>query len=375
MSSEQPRMLGIEEEFVLLDEEAGTPVPGSAAALINELTTRTPVEHEFLDSQVETATPPCSSAAEAEDSLRKMRTRASKLAQAHGLVLAATGTPPRMPAHAERGHVTPNERYLAIASDVRKIAQSHYINGLHVHVSIHDRAEGIRALNGLGRWAPLLLAMTSNSPFWDGADTGFQSWRHVIGCAWPLNTFPAHFTSADDYDMRVDRLLRSGLILDRGLVSWTARLSSRYPTIELRVADAQLAPSHSVGFALIVRALVDTLSAEPETPGDPAALSPPALLAEEVNLSMWTAARDGLQRVLVDPQPCQEIASSEWIDELFTVIEPALARTGDAEQVGQYLDHLRVAGTPADVQRRTFEHEGIPGLSRLYRASHHDDGW
>lgn len=359
MSSHQ-RLLGIEEEFALVDPVTGTPVPGAAARLIRDAPPQTPLEHEFLDSQVETATPPCETADEAEASLTALRAGARRLAEEHGVLLAATGTPPLDMPSGPGSQVTENDRYLMIANDARRLARSHYVNGMHVHVSIESREAGVRALNGLARWAPLLLAMTANSPFSGGVDTGFQSWRHLTGCSWPLNVFPAHFSSAEEYDARVDRLIQAGLIRDRALVSWVARLSSSFPTIELRLADVQPDPAHAVAFAALVRALVDTIVAS-----DSAAAAEPHG-TDEVNAALWRAARDGLAHTLVDPGVCREVDATTWLSELLEYIEPALQRFGDADRVRRYAAELQLHGAPAAAQRRAFESGGIAGVLELY---------
>lgn len=359
MSSHQ-RLLGIEEEFALVDPVTGTPVPGAAARLIRDAPPQTPLEHEFLDSQVETATPPCETADEAEASLTALRAGARRLAEEHGVLLAATGTPPLDMPSGPGSQVTENDRYLMIANDARRLARSHYVNGMHVHVSIESREAGVRALNGLARWAPLLLAMTANSPFSGGVDTGFQSWRHLTGCSWPLNVFPAHFSSAEEYDARVDRLIQAGLIRDRALVSWVARLSSSFPTIELRLADVQPDPAHAVAFAALVRALVDTIVAS-----DSAAAAE-LHGTDEVNAALWRAARDGLAHTLVDPGVCREVDATTWLSELLEYIEPALQRFGDADRVRRYVAELQLHGAPAAAQRRAFESGGIAGVLELY---------
>lgn len=358
------RLLGIEEEFALLDPTTGAPKPGAAAVLLGEATAGNAVEPEFLDSQIEIVTPPCLSGAEAESALLSLRAQLATLASQHGAVLAPTGTPPVN--HDDRGpaQVTADPRYELIARDARQLARTHYINGLHVHVSIANREEGVRALNGIARWAPLLLAITGNSAFCNGVDTGFHSWRHIVACAWPLNVYPAPFRSAQVYDRRVARLVSSGLAKDRGLVSWHARLSARYPTIELRIADVQLSPLQSVGFATVVRALVDTIIDCQEVPFE----SLPE--TGEVNASIWQAARDGLDRSLVDPEHCQEINALEWIDRLLEFITPALRDNGDLERATEYVKRLRDRGTPAAQQRRSYDNGGVAELLELYTSSH-----
>lgn len=362
--SHTQRLFGIEEEFALLDPLTAAPFAGAAAALLEDADIGAAAEPEFLNSQLEISTPPCVTATEAETVLAKARARLMRVAAKHGAVLAPTGTPPVNAAVSGASSVTADPRYERIATDARALAETHYVNGLHVHVSIADRTEGVAVLDGLARWAPLLLAMSGNSPFCNGADTGFHSWRHIVSCAWPLHGYPAPFRTAEAYDARVERLVGSGLIKDRGLVSWHTRLSARYPTVELRIADVQLSPTQSVGFATVVRALVDTIikSSRP---------SPDSLPETgEVNAAIWQAARDGLDRNLVDPDLCQEVRALDWLETLFDFIAPALRENGDLERARAYLTSLSEAGSPSTQQRRSYESGGIAELLSLYRQSH-----
>lgn len=384
----EPRRFGIEEEFCVLSRDLGAPVSVGSTLLQAHDALQPRVSQEFLASQVETSTLPCVSAAEAEDSLRTFRRTAAEILAPHGLILASTGTP--LVVSAADQWVSSNARYLTLEQRMQKVAQGHFVNGLHVHVSIKNRDEGVRAIAGLGKWAPLLVAMTANAPIWEGTPTGFASWRHILMKLWPISNYPPPFESGAGYDSAVKNLLDSGLILDLGMICWVVRLSANYPTLEVRIADAQLSPTSSVGFAVTLRALIDTILLEPAAPLSTLAPSiglaqakylpgnrtaePPLAHAEQltelINASMWSAARDGLEHELVDPHAGERLSTGLYLDRLLTYITPSLKRHDDFELVGRYFSYLKMAGSPANLQLEQLHESGIGGVLELFETSH-----
>lgn len=355
----EPRSFGVEEEYLLLDHLTGMP-KNRAEQMIRETREHEP-EQEFLLSQLETATPICRTGAEALLSLRDFRRKVASVAAEQHLVLAGTGLPPIGGDVA--GMVTPKERYRAIATELRGAAAVQYMTGTHVHVEIPSRDMGVEVLARLARWAPALLAITANSPIWCGDDTGFASWRHPISVAWPLRGYPPEFIDGADYTSAVTQLVESGVLLDSGVVTWAARLAENYPTIELRIADAQLFPEDAVAFALLVRALVER--AIQDTQGGVArARYTPGL----VNGAIWMAARDGLAGNLIDPLSGRGVPAFELIGEMVGSVQEELDRFGDTQQIAEYTARLMRDGGPARLQRTQFETAGVEGLLSLYRA-------
>lgn len=318
MSSSRPSF-GVEEEFLLLDATTGSPV-NSAAKVILAMAGECPSpEREFLSSQLETATSVCHDAAEAESALLEFRRVGSRAAQSCGCVLAGTGLPPA--GGETEATVTPKPRYRRIAEETGRVAKHQYSTGTHVHVGIPSLDAGVEVLARIARWSPVLLAMTANSPLWSGEPTGFASWRHVKSLSWPVSGYPQGFRDGADYERSVAGLIESGIVPDTGMLSWIVRLSANYPTIELRVADAQLDARDTVSFAVLVRALVARALTEMGA-GDPS----PRHQQGIVNSANWIAARNGLGSELVDPLTLESLPAFELVDRMLASVADELTR-------------------------------------------------
>lgn len=356
------RTFGVEEEYLLLDASTGLPMDTAAEVIDGDPELIEQTDRELFQSQIETATPVCTSAAEAEQTLSAFRASASREAATRGAVLSSTGLPPV--GGDEAGTVTPKSRYHRIIDEMRGVAEYQYTTGTHVHVAIPSRDAGVEVLARLARWAPALLALSANSPIWCGEDTGFASWRHIKGMSWPIAGYPPEFENGDEYDRAVERIVDTGLLFDTGLLTWVARLSTSFPTIELRIADAQLEVGDSVAFAVLVRALVDRALTEAER-GEARPRYSPGL----VNGASWAAARDGMAADLIDPLEAEALPAFSMVERMVASVEPELERFGDLERVQTYVDGLRAKGGPAHRQIAAFERGGVEALLRLYQTS------
>ncbi|RSS66757.1 glutamate--cysteine ligase [Streptomyces sp. WAC06614] len=353
--------VGVEEEYLLVDPVTGVPAPAVEAvcrtAGIERFAEREEVQDELLQAQVEVATPVCSSLQEVGGHLLRLRHAVGSAAEASGCRVAATGAAP------VRGAlpvpVTPSPRYLRMEGEARQLVDEQLICGMHVHVGIPDRETGVAVLDRIRGWLPVLLAMGANSPLWDGRDTGYASWRTIVFSRWPVSGPPPHFDSHADYEHRLDALVASGVIADRGQVYWQARLSDRYPTVEVRCLDVQLRADDAVMFAGIVRALVATAIAEEKSGADRPAIAPELLQAAN-----WHAARHGLNGTLVDPLG-RPRSSGDVLSALLGHITPALEEAGDLRAVSGLVHRLLQVGTPADAQRRALGEGGMPRLIEL----------
>ncbi|WP_430591611.1 carboxylate-amine ligase [Humidisolicoccus flavus] len=375
---DEPLSFGIEEEYLLLDQVTGRPRYESDAviAAINadaprnarfpgsspRATPNPPVhaEQEFLQSQIECATPICTDAASATAALLDFRRVASSAARDRGFVLASTGSPPAW-AQAEVQFSHTN-RYDEIEHRIRAVSREQTMCGLHVHVAVPDRDLGVAVLNATRAQLPLFLALSVNAPFWDGRDTGFASWRSVQLSRWPVSSIHPVFRDGADYEHRVQRLLDNGVLIDPGLVTWFARLSDRYPTVEFRVADAQLEANDAVALALIFRAFVRFVVTDP---GRRIPELPPELLTG----SMWLAARDGMSGTLIDPASGELVAAEDALARLLQLLAPHLDAADDAHTVNAFVHRLQQRGPGAARQRHAFRHDGIRGLLALYARS------
>ncbi|MGW1763813.1 carboxylate-amine ligase [Streptomyces sp. NPDC002073] len=353
--------VGVEEEYLLVDPLTAVPASRveevSRTAGLGRLAERGEVQDELLQAQIEVATPVCSTLAEVGGHLLRLRHALASAAEANGCRIAATGAAPL------RGDrpvpVTPMPRYRRLEGAARQLVDEQLICGMHVHVGVPDPETGVAVLNRIRPWLPTLLAMSVNSPLWDGRDTGFASWRTIVFGRWPVSGPPPAFDGFADYERRLDALVASGVVADRAQAYWQARLSDRYPTVEVRCPDVQLRADDAVMIAGIVRALVATAVAETE-----AGVAPDPCAPELLHAANWHAARHGLNSTLVgrDGLPC---SSGDLLSALFRHLTTALEESGDFREVSALVHRMLREGTPADRQRRALADGGLRGLIDL----------
>ena len=235
----------------------------------------------------------------------------------------------------------------------------HQVNGLHVHVEVIDPDARVRALNGIRDWLPFLLAITGDSPYWLGRDTGYESWRNVILRRMPTAGCPPEFEEAADYGRRTRLLVDMRALIDLGSIAWAARLSERFPTVEVRVFDAQLSLDDTMTAAALTRAIVDASALETARN---AARAP----AELVDAALWEAGRRGAAARL--PDPFSGALSTVWTlaERLVEWIRPSLEASGDFELVVDGLERIRRDGTGAARQRERYGTAGGVGLRAMY---------
>lgn len=356
-----PRTFGLEEEVVLL--EPGTLAPVDVAdAVIDEIADLDAslgwVGHEFLRAQLEFSSPVLRDAEAADRVIGEWRQVLARAADRRGLIAASIGTPhgPGVSSVAE------GERYERFVAELGAARRDHSIQGLHVHVGVDSREEGVRVMRALRPWLAPLIALTANSPCFGGRDTGFASWRTIVGRRFTTASVPPDFADAADYEQRVAALVGLGTTLDSGAIAWMMRLAERYPTIELRVFDAQLGAADAVEAALLTRALVETAAAG-ALPHEPTAAH-----AELVDAAVWHAARHGLDAGLLDPATASVAPAWDVIDRMIEAASPALEAAGDHGRVASLLERTRAAGNGAARQRAALA-EGVPTLERLLRAA------
>ena len=251
--------LGVEEEFVLLDPATGATVL-AGPDLVRMLGGEPGVQQELMRFQVETGTGVCTSLDKAGRELIRLRRLAAAAAASLGCRLVASGVAPyRTPGLAA---ITGQPRYRELARRYAPVVAEAGTCGCHVHVGVPSRDLGVQVLARLRPWLAPLLAVTANSPIAGGHDTGWASWRYVLQSRWPTATPPAAWPDAAAYDAAVRRLIGQGAALDERSVYFLARLSPRYPTVEVRVADVCLDAGTAVLLAGLTRALVATALAE-----------------------------------------------------------------------------------------------------------------
>jgi carboxylate-amine ligase len=346
------RTVGVEEEFLLVDVATGAPaavadVVAAMAAVADDGSGR--IERELTLQQVETATDVASSLDALRADLIRIRAEASDAAAAAGAVLLATGTSP-VPVAAS---TTPTPRYHRMTEMYGLTAREQLTCGCHVHVAVESQDEGVAALDRLRPWLAPLVALTANSPFWQGRDTSYASYRSQVWGRWPSAGSTAPFGSVQAYTDCVAALLESGTILDEGMVYFDVRLSHRYPTVEIRVADVALEVDDAVLVAALAAALVETAVGEWR-----AGLPPADVRTELIRLATWRAARSGLEGELVDVLNRRPIPAAEMLDRLVDHVRPALEEAGRLDEVGELIEQVLGRGTGSARQRAAYRQEG-----------------
>lgn len=354
--------LGVEEEYLLVDPRSGLPLARStqvcAAAHLRSDVGGDEVGPELLQSQVEVRTPVCQTLNEVGEHLLRLRRAVGGAAESVGCRIATCGAAPVRSARPVP--VTAKARYRAIAGDAPRLVDEQLINGMHVHVAVPDRDRGVAALNRIRPWLPVLVALGANSPFWDGSETGFASWRTVVSDRWPVSGPPPAFADAADYRRRTQDLLDAGVIRDRGQLYWQARLSERYPTLEIRALDVQLDIADALTLTGVARALVCT-SLRGQQDSGPYSGDAPELLAAAV----WQASRYGLDGPLVRPRTGGSQPAADAVAALLDHITPALKESGDLDRVHSGIERLLNTGTGAQRQLRAHEQAGMAGVVDL----------
>lgn len=345
------RTVGVEEEFLLVDPHTGVAVP--AVDLVMEQVPaelRGQVEREFQTSQIEIGSPPGVELSAIRHSLSVLRTALADAAERAGVRLLAIGTGP------VEGPVPPvvdKPRFDRVLERLRLLVPGPGNNGMHVHVGIPDPDTGVQVLNHVRPWLPTLQAMTTNSPFSGSEDTGYASWRSVEWERWPSVAPTPWLESHAHYEHLIDQLIASGMMLDTGMLYWYARLSAKYPTVELRIGDVCPSLDDTLLMAALTRGLVATALTDIEA-GRPALHADHHLLVG----AHWRAAHDGLDGEALDLFEGGLRPAWDLVDRLVAHVTPALEQHGDLELVRELLGKLRSHGTGATRQRAVYARTG-----------------
>ncbi len=352
------RTVGVEEELLLIDAETGAPTAVAAAVLATASGAADNLEAELQQQQIELETAPTDDLTELAEQLVGWRRTADEQASQVGARVVALATSP-LPVDAE---LTAKSRYRAMAELLGLTAAEQLTCGCHVHVDVADADEGVAVLDRIRIWLPTLLAISANSPYWQGRDSGYASFRSQAWTRFPSAGPTELFGSAAAYDARAAALVDSGVLLDRGMIYFDARLSEKYPTVEIRAADVCLYAADSVLVAGLARALVET-AARDAADGHPA----PEVSAELIRLASWRAGRSALDGDLLDPHSCLPRPAAEVVAALIDHLRPALRDAGDEDTVLTGLRRVRERGVGATTQRRLAEQTS--DLSHLMRAA------
>ncbi|HEX4397164.1 MAG TPA: glutamate--cysteine ligase [Trebonia sp.] len=347
------RTMGVEEELPLVEPGTGQPLAVAETALgaagQPEETEETELAFELQRQQLETNTMVCSDLGELAREVRRCRALAAEAGAGAGAQVAALGTSPApvLPQLVREG------RYLRMARAFGLIAQEQLTCGCHVHVRISSADEGVAVLDRIGPWLAVLLALSANSPFWQGRDTSYASFRYQAWGRWPSAGPTEPFGTAEAYRRTVRQMVGTGTLLDSGMVYFDARLSEHYPTLEVRIADVCLHADDAVLVAALCRALVDTEARRWRAGADL-----PPRRTEMLRLAAWRASRSGLDDVLLDPRTGQPEQAATVAKALLDHVRDALDEAGDTAAVSDLLATVLARGNGAAFQRGAYGGDG-----------------
>ncbi|MBA2641274.1 MAG: glutamate--cysteine ligase [Nocardioidaceae bacterium] len=351
----EPRTVGVEEELLVVDLTDGTPQPlgqpvvESAGRAGPQASGQGGVEKELKREQVELNSEPSTDLAAIGADLTRLRRRLCDAATDHGLALAALGTSP-VPVEATP---TRNLRYERINSEYGLTTRELLVNGCHVHVSVTSRAEAVGVLDRIRPWLATISALTCNSPYWQGVDSGYASYRHRVWSRMPSAGPTELFGDVAGYDRAIAQMVSCGAAMDDGMIYLDARVSRDYPTVELRVADVCTAVDHAVLVAGLGRGLVETAARELAD-----GVAPAPVRVEVLRGAAWRAARTGVSGDLVDTLSAGTAPAAELVERLVAHVEPALRHYGDLDTVWRTARDVLDHGTGADQQRDAYARSG-----------------
>jgi carboxylate-amine ligase len=351
--------IGIEEEFFVFDARTRRAVrrtdrgflERAQDALGDRLMT------EMLQSQIEVATPPCSTMGEARAHLARYRGALAEAAASRSLGIAAMGTFPL--AFWPEQEMTPQERYGAIMRDLQMIGARNMLCGMHVHVAVPESASRIDIIRRLTPYLPLLLALSTSSPFWQGHYSGLRGYRLAAYDELPRTGLPELFRTEAEYDDYVAALADAGIIPDASYIWWAVRPSLAHPTIELRVADSCTRLDDALAIAALFRCLVRALDRDPALNAGFDRVGR-AITAE----NKWHAQRHGIAATFVEPFSRAPIDAAGWLAEVNRLIAPDAAALGCSDTIA-HLDTILAGGTSADRQIAVYRAARDGGRQRL----------
>ena len=340
--------LGIEEEFAIVD-----PATGELRSHIQEIleggkvTLKEQVKPEMHQSVVELGTEICQSIVDAREHVTELRSKLATLAGNSGLKIASAGTHPF--SHWRDQLITEGERYQEIVKDMQLLARANLIFGLHVHVGIPDRESAIQVMNQARYFLPHIYALSVNSPFWVGHNTGLKGYRLKVFERFPRTGIPDAFESLSEYEDYCKLLVKTGCVDNAKKIWWDIRLHPFFDTLEVRVCDAQTRVDDTLAIAALIQAVIAKLF---------------KLLRQNTTFRVyrrrlldenrWRASRYGIDGKLIDFGREAEVETRSLLNELLEFVSTEVGELGSSQEMA-HIERIMREGTGADRQLATFD--------------------
>jgi glutamate---cysteine ligase / carboxylate-amine ligase len=341
--------IGIEEELMIVDRETldlTSSIEGLLEAL-GEVEKIGDVKPELMESVCEIATEPCRNTRDAGVQLSALRRIVQQVANERGWAIGSAGTHPF--ALWEKQRIVSRPRYRELIAGLQFVARQEIIFGIHVHVGLDDPDKAVHVVNGMRVHLPILLALSANSPFWRGQQTGLESTRTPIFRAFPRVGIPPRYEDFEDWARRIDFMRTTKVIPDYTYLWYDVRPHPNFGTVEIRAMDSQTRVEHTLAIAALIQAMVKELAEHYEA-GKSLSRYPYEMLDE----NKWLAARHGLEGELVDLPQTARVGAGELTRRLMERLRPHAEELGSADEF-DVLEDIVENGTGAARQRLVFE--------------------
>lgn len=346
-----PLTIGVEEEFMFCDPESGDLVH-----MVNEILDRIDEDlrkrfsYELLLSEIETNTPVMTTVDEAMEEIIKLRRLLDELCRDMGIELGINGTHPF--ARWEDQQFVQSENYQWVAHQLQYYALRNITYGLHVHIGVNNPELAVHLNNGLRRWLAPMLALSANSPFFEGRPTGMFSSRTMQFGTFPRTNIPPAFHDFAEYETLIKKMIESGTIQKPRQIWWKIRPHVDYGTIEFRVCDVQNSLERTRFFvalsqALVGRTLRDFQAREME----------PVLNIEYLNDALWKANRFGLDCEIIGPNTGNVLSMRDAVAHMVEYAAPVAEELGTLQYL-ETVEEILETGNEAQYQLRLYEELG-----------------
>jgi glutamate---cysteine ligase / carboxylate-amine ligase len=341
--------IGIEEEYQTIDPVSRDLRSHIASEILEKgkILMQEKVKAELHQAVVEVGTSVCQNIKEAKAEIKKLRQDMIRLARENGLQLASGATHPFADWRVQE--ITPDERYKNIVQDMQLVARANLIFGLHVHIGVEDRETAIHMMNHARYFLPHILALSTNSPFWLGMNTGLKSYRCKVFDKFPRTNIPDYFPSWGEYENFIKLLIKTNCIDNAKKIWWDIRPHPFFNTLEFRICDIPMRMDETIALAALIQATIAKLY-KLYSANQGFRLYRRALLME----NKWRAARYGLEGKLIDFGKQKEVPARDLIREYLDFVDDVADELGSREEL-EYIHQILEMGTGADRQLRVFQ--------------------
>ena len=340
--------IGIEEEFMIIDPDSRElvshmhEVVEGGKTLLNEQ-----VKAEMHKAVVEVGTNICHDVKEARREVTHLRSIICDIAEKQGCLIGAAGAHPF--SRWQDATITDHPRYQEIVNEMQDAARSNLIFGLHVHIGIDSRETGVQIMNAVRYILPHIFALSTNSPFWLGRNTGFKSYRSKVFDKFPRTGIPENFNSASEFDEYIALLVKTGCIDNGKKIWWDLRLHPIFSTLEFRICDVPMRVDETIALCAIMQAVVAKQYKLMQQN-----LSFRNYKRALINENKWRAARYGIDGKMIDFGKEAEVPFSQLLEELIEFVDDVVDELNSRNEVN-YLREIIKKGTGADRQLKVYE--------------------